>query len=144
MFFYCLDLHSIWHSIIKNLAKNNFWHFKYAMKMTVTYFGEKIDWKQKMWNRQNKKTTNNLNRKAFSAASQRCLRYRTTLRFDLLHFTFAQTSAFLCILIHRIMKFQDFQLCMHINSTPNGKQKWSWDRINDFFVDEKQKFAHRP
>ena len=31
----------------------------------------------------------------------------------------------ICFLIHRILKFQDSQLHMCINTKPNGKQKWS-------------------
>ena len=34
----------------------------------------------------------------------------------------------LCFLIHIILKFQESQLHIHINTKPNDKQKWSRDR----------------
>ena len=44
-----------------------------------------------------------------------CLRNRITLLFDGLQ----------ALLIHRIRKFQDSQQRIHINTKPNGMQKWS-------------------
>ena len=83
-----------------------------------------------------------------------CLRNRTTLRFDILHSSFFVYGlcANLCFLIHRILKFQDSQLHMRINTKPNGKQKLSEDCRKMTFllishqttlVLEKYRFAHR-
>ena len=60
-----------------------------------------------------------------------CLRYRTMLRFDV-SLVYGLCANF-CFLTHRILKFQDSQLRIPINTKPKGKQKWREDREKSHF-----------
>ena len=61
-----------------------------------------------------------------------CLRHRTTLRFDFLH------SLMVCrhCSDFRYTESRNFriQLCLRINTKPNGKQKWFEDRRYFFWL----------